>query len=87
MAATINNHFKSNPDLSRKGIIARMEQANWRDKTLNENKYKIIRLREEGKTVFEISKIILGDDGLTDMGATGRFVESLPLRRLRCRYG
>ena len=82
-----SNRFKSNPDLSRMGIVARQKKSTYRDTVLRENSDKVIELRGQGMTVYEISKAILGDDGLQDMGATRRFIESLPLERLRHRYG
>jgi hypothetical protein len=90
MAMKINensNHFKKNPELSRLGIIARQEKSAYRDTVLRENRDRVIELRGQGMTVSEISKAILGDDDLQDMGATCRFIESLPLERLRHRYG
>ena len=82
-----SNRFKTHPELSRMGIIARQEKSTSRDTVLRENSDKVIELRGQGMTVYEISKAILGDDGLSDMGATSRFIESLPLERLRHRYG
>jgi hypothetical protein len=74
-------------DKLEKARLMRTHKTAGRKQTLYAQSAKIAALRAEGKTVYEICKIVFGDDDILSMSAMAKHIDAFPTRRLRCRFG